>query len=189
MYGNLLWTMVKVTTDRGDLIRIVIMSWNEDLLDVDHLTHDKWVEYFKAWSRRSLFSGRAQTCRDQSNVWNSRRLSHVTLKFGTKILRSDIFAQVNLISAAPSQAETEWQEPGAREAAWKLARSVFNLKSMKEQHSSHLGKIGVCLPQIWNLRNGNLLSTLVRQCIWSANRTWVMLKWLLWRNMCSPTIA
>ena len=26
MYGNLLSTMVKVTTDRGDLIRIVIMS-------------------------------------------------------------------------------------------------------------------------------------------------------------------
>ena len=105
MYGNLLWTMVKVTTDRGDLIRIVIMSWNEDLLDVDHLTHDKWVEYFKAWSRRSLFSGRAQTCRSRFNVWNSRKLLHVTLKFGTKILRSEIFAQVNLISVAPSQEE------------------------------------------------------------------------------------
>ena len=26
MYGNLLSTMAKVTTDRGDLIRIVIMS-------------------------------------------------------------------------------------------------------------------------------------------------------------------
>ena len=27
-----------------------------------------------------------------------------------------------------SQEETEWQEPGAREAAWKLARSVLKLK-------------------------------------------------------------
>ena len=27
-----------------------------------------------------------------------------------------------------SQEETEWQEQGAREAAWKLARSVLNLK-------------------------------------------------------------
>ena len=60
---------------------------------------------------------------------------HVTLKFETKILRSDIFAQVNLISAAPdapkfedrSQEETEWQEQGAREAAWKLAKNVLKL--------------------------------------------------------------
>ena len=28
----------------------------------------------------------------------------------------------------PSQEETEWQEQGAREAAWKLAKCVFNLK-------------------------------------------------------------
>ena len=62
-YGNLLSTMLKVTIDQGDLMKSVITSWNEDLLDVDHLTHDNWVVYFKTWSRRSLFSGRAQTCR------------------------------------------------------------------------------------------------------------------------------
>ena len=57
----------------------------------------------------------------------------VTLKFETKILRSDFFAQVNLMSAAPtlqkfedrSREETEWQEQAAREAAWKLATNVF----------------------------------------------------------------
>ena len=27
-----------------------------------------------------------------------------------------------------SQEETEWQEQGAREAAWKLAKNVFKLK-------------------------------------------------------------
>ena len=37
VYGNLLSTMV--TIDQGDLVRNVITSWNEDLLDVDHLTH------------------------------------------------------------------------------------------------------------------------------------------------------
>ena len=37
-----------------------------------------------------------------STCKKSRRLFHVTLKFETKILRSDIFAQVNLISAAPT---------------------------------------------------------------------------------------
>ena len=36
-----------VTIDQGDLIRKVITSWNEDLLDVDHRTHDNWVVYFK----------------------------------------------------------------------------------------------------------------------------------------------
>ena len=37
-----------------------------------------------------------------STCKKSRRLFHVTLKFETKILRSDILAQVNLISAAPT---------------------------------------------------------------------------------------
>ena len=65
-----------------------------------------------------------------------------------------------------SQEETEWQEQGAREAAWKLAKNLFKLKEQKEQHSSHLRKIGACLHhQLLNLRNENLLSTPVRQCI------------------------
>ena len=51
-----------------------------------------------------------------------------------------------------SQEETEWQEQGAREAAWKLAKNVLNYRSIKEQHSSHFRKIGACLHQILNLR-------------------------------------
>ena len=47
MYGNLLSTMLKVTIDQGDQIKSVITSWNEDLLNVDHLTHENWVVYFK----------------------------------------------------------------------------------------------------------------------------------------------
>ena len=61
-----------------------------------------------------------------------------------------------------SQEETEWQEQSAREAAWKLAKSVLNKESKKEQH---LRKISACLHQFLNLRNENLLSTPVRQCI------------------------
>ena len=45
-----------------------------------------------------------------------------------------------------SQEETEWQEQGAREAAWKLAKSVWKFKEKTEQHSSHFRKIGACLP-------------------------------------------
>ena len=82
-----------------------------------------------------------------------------------------------------SQEETERQEQGAREAAVKLAKSVFKLKrSTKEQHSSHFRKISACLHQLLNLRNENLLSTLERRCSWSAQRTWMLLKWILWRN-------
>ena len=76
------------------------------------------------------------TCRNQSNAYNSRRLLRVTLKFVTKILRSDIFAQGEPHERTPnapkfedrSQEGTEWQEHGAREAAWKLAKSVLKLK-------------------------------------------------------------
>ena len=64
-----------------------------------------------------------------------------------------------------SQEETEWQEQGAREAAWKLAKSVLKLKEKKKQHSSHLRKIGACLHQLLNLRKENLLSTPARRCI------------------------
>ena len=40
-----------------------------------------------------------------------------------------------------SQKETEWQERGARVAAWKLAKSVLKSKgASKEQRSSHLRK-------------------------------------------------
>ena len=97
---NLLPT--NVTIDRRNLIRGAIKSWDKSRLNVNHLMHGNWVAYFRTWRRRSLFSGRAPTCRSQSNVWNSQRLLHVTPKFETKILRSDIFAQVNLISVAPT---------------------------------------------------------------------------------------
>ena len=64
-----------------------------------------------------------------------------------------------------SQEETEGQEQGAREAAWKLAKSVLKLKEHERATLSHLRKIGACLHQILNLRNENLLSTPVRHCI------------------------
>ena len=63
-----------------------------------------------------------------------------------------------------SQEETGWQEQGAREAAWKLAKSVLKLKEKTKQHSSYLRKIGACLHQPLNLRKENLLSTPERQC-------------------------
>ena len=87
-----------VTIDRGNLGKGVIRSWERNHLNVDHLMHGNWVAYFKTWRRRSLFSRSAQTCGSQSNVWNSQRLLRVIPKFETNILRSDTFAEVNLMS-------------------------------------------------------------------------------------------
>ena len=91
-----------VTIDRGNLGKEVIRNWDKIRLNVSFLMHDNWVAYFRTWSRRSLFSGSAPTCRDQCNVWSSRRLLHVIPKFETKIPRSVTFVQVNLMSVAPT---------------------------------------------------------------------------------------
>ena len=57
-----------------------------------------------------------------------------------------------------SQEETEWQELGAREAAWRLAKNIpKNSRRKIKQHSSHLRKIGACLHQPFFLRKENLL--------------------------------
>ena len=76
-HGNLLSAMTHVTTAT-------------DLLCATHQIHDTWVASFRTWSLQNCRQsyGRTQTCRNQSNMWNSRKLLHVTLKFETKILRS-----------------------------------------------------------------------------------------------------
>ena len=57
-----------------------------------------------------------------------------------------------------SQEETEWQQQGARGAAWRLAKSVFKIQGEKtEQHSCHLRKVGACLRQLLNMRNANFV--------------------------------
>ena len=75
---------------------------------------------------------------------NSRKVLHVTLKFETRIFRSDIFARVNLISAAPTlqnlRIDIRRRQSGeskAREAAWKLAKNVFKLKEHERSFFSY----------------------------------------------------
>ena len=46
-----------------------------------------------------------------------------------------------------SQEETEWQEQGAREAAWKLAKNVFKLKEHERAAFFWSPKIGGCQHQ------------------------------------------
>ena len=92
-----------VPIDRGNLIRWVIRSCDKIHLNVNLLMHGNWgMRISRHDAAEVLFSGSAQTCGNQSNVWNSRKPFHVTLKFETKILRSDIFVHVKIISAAPT---------------------------------------------------------------------------------------
>ena len=60
----------KVTTDRGNLMSSVthVTRKATDLLCAVHRVPNKWAASFRIWSRRSLSYGRAQTCRNQSNV-------------------------------------------------------------------------------------------------------------------------
>ena len=46
-----------------------------------------------------------------------------------------------------SQEETEWQEQGAREAAWKLAKNVLKLKEHERATFFSPSEIGACLHQ------------------------------------------
>ena len=62
--------------------------------------------------------------------------------------------------------ETEWQERCAREAAWRLAESIFKIKEKNEADFFSPSK-NWCLPapyQVLNLRKENLLSTRERRC-------------------------
>ena len=153
--------------------------------------HGNWVVYFRTWRRRCLFSGRALTCRSRSNVWNSQK----PIARHHQNSRPKSFVRISLpkwTSSAQPQRSKIWGSVSGRDrvARARCPRSSVEAgqkcveikKSVKEQHSSHLRKIGACLHQILNLRNENLLWTPERRCIWSAERTWVMLKWILWRN-------
>ena len=130
--------------------------------------HDNWVAYFKIWSRRSLhrFCGRAQTLCSQSDVFDSLKPCYVMLTFETKILRSEIFAQVILISVTPvlqnfriglrRRRSGKSDGPVKQRGSWPKLSKKWRRNT--KQHSSQLRKIGVCLRyQPLNQREENFL--------------------------------
>ena len=175
----LCWRRMSVTKEQGDLFGMLT-----------HQIHDKWVAYFRIWSRRGLhrFYGRAQTLLKPIRCvkFTKAVLRHANIRdqnpslgyFGEPHERNSKAPKF----ADRSQEETEWQEQGAREAAWKFAKNILISRRKIKQHSSHFRKIGVCLHQILKLRNEKLLSTPERRCTWSAKRTWILLKWIPWRS-------
>ena len=100
-----------------------------DLLGAVHRVHDNWVASFRTWSRRSCHQsyGSVQTCRSQSNVWEFTKAIARHTKIRDQNPSLGLICPGELHHRSPnapkfedrSQEETEWQEQGAREAAWK----------------------------------------------------------------------
>ena len=128
------------TIERGDplfAVTHVARKATEKLCAV-HRVHDNWVASFRQWSRRSChqFYGRAQTCRKPIQ---RVKFTKATARYDKIRDQNPSFGYIcpgephqRIPNASKfddrSQEETEWQEQGAREAAWKLAKSVLKLK-------------------------------------------------------------
>ena len=129
-----------VTIDRGNLIRWVIRSWDKNHLNVDHLMHGNWVAHFKTWRRRSLFSGSAQTCGNQSNVWNPQKAiaRHTKIRDTNPSLGYIVIG--NLASVAPTlqnlriglrrRQSGKSKVPAKQRGSW--PKVYLNLRSIKE---------------------------------------------------------
>ena len=105
---------------------------------ITHQIHDNWVAYSRIWSRRSphRFYGRAQTYGKPIRCvkFTKAVVRHADIRDQNPSLGMICPGEPHQRSPnAPkfedrSQEETEWQEHGAREAAWKLAKSVLKLQ-------------------------------------------------------------
>ena len=145
--------------------------------------HDNWVANLRIWSRRSLhrFCGRAWTC------WKPIRCVRFTKTMVRHAYIRDQNPSLGVICPGDphqrnpntpkfedwSQEVTERQERYAREAAWKMARSILKLKD-KNKAAFFSPSENRCLPapSTLNQRKENLLWIPVRRCIWSAKRIW-----------------
>ena len=131
MKVNLLSTMV--TIDQGNLVRNVITNWNKDLLDVNHLTHGNWVCVFQDMKPlKSILRKSTNMQRPIHRVKFTKAMArHTKIRDQNPSLGNICPGEPHQRSPnAPkfedrSQEETEWQEQRAREAAWKLAKSVL----------------------------------------------------------------
>ena len=128
-------SLSKVTINQGNLIRRVIRSWDEDLLNVDHLMRDNWVVYFKTTPPKSILRKSTDMQRPIQRVkFTKANARHTKIRDQNPSLGKICPGEPHERSSnAPkfedrSQEETEWQEQGARGAAWKLAKNVLKLK-------------------------------------------------------------
>ena len=109
-----------------------------DLLCAVHRVHDNWVASFRIWSRRSCHQsyGRAQDVQKpiQRVKFTKAIARHTKIRDQNPSLGYLCPGEPHQRSPnAPkfegrSQEGTEWQEQGAREAAWRLVKCVLKLK-------------------------------------------------------------
>ena len=122
----------RVTIDQGNLIREVIKSWNEDLLNVERQLGCVFQDMTPP---KSIFRKSTDMQRPIQRVKFTNAVAcHIKIRDQNPSLGYICPGEPHERSPnAPkfkdrSQEETEWQEQGAREAAWKLAKSVLKLK-------------------------------------------------------------
>ena len=82
-----------------------------------------------------------------------------------------------------SQEETEWQERCAREAAWKLAKSVLKFKE-KNKAAFFSSPENRCLPAPSILKPEERICCRLRSVDAhdQQKRSWILLKWIRWRS-------
>ena len=123
-----------VTIDRGNLGRRVIKSWDKSRLNVNHLTHSKWVVFQDMTPPKTILKSTDMPKPIQRVKFTKAIARHTKIRDQNPSLGYICPGEPHERSPiAPkfedrSQVETEWQEQGAREAAWKLAKRVYKLK-------------------------------------------------------------
>ena len=110
-------------------------SDNKNHLNVDHLMRGNWVASFRTWSRSSILRKSSDMQKPIQRVKFTKAIErHTKVRDQNPSLGYICPGEPHQRSPnAPkfedrSQEETARQEQGAREAAWKLAKSVLKLK-------------------------------------------------------------
>ena len=97
-------------------------------LNVNLLMHGNWVACFRTWRRRSHIF-RIQRVKFTKAVARHTKIRDQNPSFGHICPGEPHERSPNAPKFKDrSLEETEWQEQGAREAAWKLAKSVLKFK-------------------------------------------------------------
>ena len=125
-----------VTIDRGNLGREVVRNCDKIHLYVSFPMHGNWGLRISGHDAAEVYSPEEHRHAEANPTCEIHKGYCTPPKFETKILRSVIFCPGEPHQRSPnspkfedrSLQEAEWQEQGAREAAWKLAKSVLKFK-------------------------------------------------------------
>ena len=127
---------MNVTIDRGNLGREVIRNWDKIHRNVDHLTHGNWGCVIQDMTPpKSILRKSTDMPKPIQRVKFTKAIArHTKIRDQNPSLGHICPGEPHQRSPNPpkledrSQEETEWREQGAREAAWKLAKNVFELR-------------------------------------------------------------